>query len=393
MTTIVERVKNSMKELFSKIFGNQPSMVVRAPGRVEIIGGHTDYNEGYVLPMAIDKACWVYARKRNDNKVRLYSELYGRQCEFELNVSLSAGDPAWANYAKGVAHLLLQAGKKLVGLDMLIHCTVPSGGGLSSSAAIEVGYAKTFLAACGETMNPVDLALLCRKAEHTFANSPCGIMDQFISVMGKKDHALLIVCRSHEYELIHAPFEHASILVADSKVKHNLGESGYPLRRKQCEEAVRRLTEVLPVIRALRDVSLDQLDHYKNKLDDLQYQRAKHAISESDRVLKMTDAFKRSDLIQAGEMMNQSHNSLRDDYEVSCEELDFLVDRTRECSGVYGARMSGGGFGGCMVALVENGGAESISNHLCEAYMKRYGKHPDIFLTGASAGAEILENS
>jgi galactokinase len=388
--TQVEQLEH-LKKIFRDRFKSDAEIIVRAPGRVELIGNHTDYNDGFVLPMAIDRECLILARRRMDRTIRIYSELFDETCEFELSPDLQPGEPFWANFPKGVASLLLKAGKQLGGLDMTLACDIPAGGGLSSSAAIEIGYGRAFLAASGETIAPVDLALVGQQAEHTFAGAPCGIMDQFICALGKADHALLLDCRSREYELVPVPFQHASLLIADSKVKHNLGQSGYPLRRQQCFEVVDILKNDLPQITHLRDVDMAALDAYKDKLDAVHYARARHVITENDRVMKMAEGFRSGDLALAGRMMNESHASSRDDYDVSCEELDFLVETAQSCKGVYGARMSGGGFGGCIVALVENDVAKEIESRLNDAYNKKYDKTPGIFFTGAAEGAEVIK--
>jgi galactokinase len=383
---------NQLEILFRQRFNRDADIVVRAPGRVELIGNHTDYNDGFVLPMAIDRECIIVAGRRSDRKIRIYSELFDETAEFELSTNLTPGEPSWANYPKGVAALLLKAGKKLGGLDITLGCDIPAGGGLSSSAAIEIGYGRTFLAASGETIDPVQLALIGQQAEHTFAGAPCGIMDQFICALGQKDHALQIDCRSHQYELIPVPFQHASLLIADSKVKHNLGQSGYPLRRQQCFETVDILKKAYPHITHLRDVTMEMLDSQTSKLDAVHYARAHHVISENDRVKQMAHGFRTGDLALAGRMMNESHASSSGDYDVSCEELDFLVATAQKCQGVYGARMSGGGFGGCIVALVENAAAKNVEAELTKAYNKKYSKSPSIFFTGAAAGAEIIRS-
>jgi galactokinase len=379
------------EEIFRTRFDGPAEIIVRAPGRVELIGNHTDYNDGFVLPMAIDRQCLVLARRRTDRKVRVYSELFRETAEFDMDPDLRPGQPAWANYGKGVMALLLKAGKKPTGLDIALTCDVPSGGGLSSSAAIEVAYAKAFLAASGETFDPVELALLCQQAEHTYAGAPCGIMDQFICVLGKAGHALLLDCRTRKYELVPVPFQHASILIADTKVKHDLGQSGYPLRRKQCFEVVDVLKKDLPNVTHLRDIDLKTLDGYRSRLDEIHYKRARHILTENERVMTMAEGFRTNDLALAGRMMSASHASSRDDYDVSCEELDFMVREVGGYTGVYGARMSGGGFGGCMVALVENRHAPDIQKKLSDAYNRKYGTVPAIFFTGAAAGAEVLK--
>ncbi len=376
---------------FQRHFGGKAEVVVRSPGRVELIGNHTDYNDGFVLPMAIDRQCVMTARRRADRKVRIYSELFKEEVEFPLESELKPGKPAWANYGKGVAALLLKAGKKLVGMDIYVTCDIPSGGGLSSSAALEVGYGKTLLAGSGEELDPVELALLCQLAEHTYAGAPCGIMDQFICALGRKAHALLLDCRTRKYELVPVPFQHASILIADTKVKHDLGSSGYPLRRKQCFEVVDIIKKELPKVTHLRDIDMKTLERFKDKIDELHFARARHILSENDRVIQMVEGFKKNDLKLAGRMMSKSHNSSRDDYDVSCEELNYMVQEVGGYEGVYGSRMSGGGFGGCIVALVENEYAGQIEKKLSAAYLKKYGKEPGIFFTGAAGGAEIIK--
>jgi galactokinase len=376
---------------FQKQFNAPAEIVVRSPGRVELIGNHTDYNDGFVLPMAIDRQCVMVARRRSDRTVRIYSELFNEAVEFPLDPELKPGKPAWANYGKGVVALLLRAGKKLVGMDIYLTCDIPAGGGLSSSAALEVGYGKTLMAGSNEDLDPVDLALLCQQAEHTYAGAPCGIMDQFICALGEKDHALVLDCRTRKYELVPVPFQHASILIADTKVKHDLGSSGYPLRRKQCFEVVDIIKKELPKVTHLRDIDMKTLEKFKSKMDELHFMRARHILSENDRVLQMVEGFKKNDLKLAGRMMSKSHISSRDDYDVSCEELNYMVSEVSEFEGVYGARMSGGGFGGCIVALVENQFAAQIEKRLSAAYQKKYGKEPGIFFSGAAAGAEVVK--
>ncbi len=387
-TTMIEI--QSLKNLFHKHFLSDAEIIVRAPGRVELIGGHTDYNDGYVLPMAIDREAVVLARRRNDLTVRIFSEYFGEEIEFELSAGLNPDEKQWANYPRGVAALLLRAGKKLIGLDMYLSCNVPFGGGLSSSAAIEVAYAKTFLASVDDNFNPVELALLCREAENSYAGAPCGIMDQFISVLARKDHALLLDCRSREFRHIHIPFEKCSILIADTRVKHNLGESEYPIRQEQCRKAVEQLKTLNPSITSLRDVDTDMLKHHADSLDQLTLARARHVVTENIRVLEMARGLEENNPLLAGKAMNQSHDSLRDDYQVSCDELDFTADALRSYSGVYGARMSGGGFGGCVVALIDKSQAENISDKLKNEYHKKYNIEAGIFCTTASGGAGII---
>lgn len=387
---MVNRVRP--ERAFRAQFGRDPELMVRSPGRVEVIGGHTDYNDGLVLPMAIDRQCIVVSAKRSDRKVRVFSEQFGQLCEFELSAGLTPTEPTWGNYAKGVAALLLRAGKELIGLDMYLICDVPIGGGLSSSAAIEVGYAKTFLASIDDALDPVELALLCQEAEHTFADSPCGIMDQFICVLARSGNALLLDCRSQRYEHVPLPLDRAAILIVDTRVKHELGNSEYPVRQRQCRQAVEALQHRLPKIKALRDVDPDMLDEHKDSLDPLLYARAKHVVTEGQRVLDAVAAFRTDDLAEAGRLMSQSHQSSRDDYQVSCDELDFLAENLCRCRGVYGARMSGGGFGGCVVALIERDVADAVEAKIIEVYEKKFNITPGVFTTSPAGGAEVIRS-
>jgi len=380
------------KTLFKRVYSGDPQILVRSPGRVELIGGHTDYNDGYVLPMAIDLSCYIAAARRSDRQVRLYSELFDQNYQFSLDATLQPSQGHWANYCKGIAALLLQAGVELLGLDMTIACDIPSGGGLSSSATIEVAYARAFLAGCGhqESFDPVELALLCRQAEHTFAGTPCGIMDQFICCLARKDHALLLDCRSREYRHVPFPADDANLVVADTRVKHQLASSEYPLRVRQCQQVVKYLIDQGEEISALRDVSSKMLDRYADKLDKVLLGRARHIASENQRVLQMAQALAQQDIATAGAIMSEAHESISKDYQVSCPELDFLAAYGQKLSGVYGARMSGGGFGGCVVMLVENNRHQEIEQQLVKAYVECFGRECGVFHTAPARSAEVL---
>ncbi len=383
-----ERYEN----LFCEHFGHEGQIIVRAPGRAELIGGHTDYNDGFVLPMAIEREAIIVASRRTDKNVRIFSEAIGQEIEFTLDGSIIPGEPAWGNYAKGVAALLLRAGKDLCGLDIYLGCNIPLGGGLSSSAAIEVAYAKTFLAAIDDNFDPVELALLCQEAEHSFAGTPCGIMDQFICVLARKGTCLLLDCRSQGFRHIPMPTEKLAVLIADTRVKHNLGQSEYPIRQQQCKSALEKLKSFEPDISALRDVDMDMLSRYSEALEPMELARARHVVTENNRVLKLAEALEKGNLELAGRLLNESHQSLRDDYQVSCDELDFMAESAWELDGVFGARMSGGGFGGCVIAFVELTKAENISESLCNAYKRKFSIEPGIFCTFPAGGAEILKS-
>jgi len=375
---------------FSQVFGvDVPRVIARAPGRVNLIGEHTDYNEGYVLPIAMDRATYVAARPRNDGILRVHSDLYGQTVEWPLDDLGPPREPAWANYVKGTAAMLMRHGVELCGADLLIVSELPVGGGVSSSAALEVGTAKALLGLTDEFVQPVALALLCRQAEHEYAGSPCGIMDQFISVLGHEGAALLLDCRSQEYD--HLPFNPAgaSIVVMDTQVKHNIGSSEYPVRQKQCRAGVEYFRRVDPTVRALRDVSEEMLARHGQGLDGVVAARCRHVITENRRVVHAAEALRAGAFHEFGQLMTESHRSLRDDYEVSCEELDTLVDIACGVGGVYGARMTGGGFGGCAIALLEEQAIDSLRRAVKERYDRRFARPAIVYAVRAAAGASV----
>jgi galactokinase len=374
---------------FSGTFGGTtPSVLVRAPGRVNLIGEHTDYNDGYVLPIAMSQVLYVAARKRADRRVRVHTTAYNQTVEFELDGVGPPGEPKWANYVKGVAALLQAEGLGLAGADLLIDSEVPVGGGVSSSAALEVGTAKALLAVAGSDLAPVDLALLCRQAEHQYAASPCGIMDQFICVLGHKGHALLLDCRSRRYEHIPADLPGVVFVVMDTQVKHEIGRSEYPVRQRQCQEGLRQIQASEPAVRSLRDVDGMILTRYLAKMPTLAAKRCRHVVSEIERTVQAAEALKNGDVETFGRLMNASHLSLRDDYEVSCSELDALVEAVWPLDGVHGARMTGGGFGGCVIALVQENAVPRLVEAVRRDYDPRQAKPALVYTTHPAAGAE-----
>jgi galactokinase len=379
-----------VKEQFRSRFGREPQHVVRAPGRVNLIGEHTDYNDGFVLPIAIERQVTAAVGARPDRMLRFASLQQQRDSQVSLDELLAPGEPAWANYPKGVAAGLKEAGVELVGADVLFDSTVPVGAGLSSSAALEVAAAKALLAAAGSTdaVTGRELALLCQKAEHTFAGAPCGIMDQSISVLGQRGHALLLDARDGSTRQI--PFDRpdAVLLVCDTKVQHAISDGGYGARRKQCEDAAAKLN-----VSALRDAKLEDAiaAHKDGTLSDVEMMRARHVITEIDRTLRAVDALEAGDYAAFGLLMYGSHESLRDDFEVSCEELDAIVGIARAQAGVFGARMTGGGFGGCAIILAKAEAAEAIADAVARDFAKRFGHACPIFATRAEQGAEVVE--
>jgi len=409
---------------FEKVFGASPTHLTRAPGRVNLIGEHTDYNDGFVLPMAIDRAVWIAARKRDDRIVRMVAlDFGGEQSQFSLDDTLApqplggAGvrpDPIrpWSNYVRGVARLL---GSNLVGADMLIRGNVPIGSGLSSSAALEVCAAVTFKR-LGDSQIVIsreqsdreifsfkleneisrsarndkttlhiavrlELARVCQRAENEFVGVQSGIMDQFVSLLAREGHALWIDCRDLSYEHVPLP-RGAAIVVCDTKKRRELVDSKYNARRAECAEAARLLG-----VRSLRDASWDDL----KKLSGVVERRVRHVISENDRVKRAVKACRQNDLATLGRLMNESHASLRDDYQVSCAELDAIVEIAQKQMGCFGARLTGAGFGGCTVNLVDERAVPGFVENVGREYTARVGIAPEIFVCRASEGATYQE--
>jgi galactokinase len=377
---------------FERQFGHGGSIhIVRAPGRVNLIGEHTDYNDGFVCPMAIEPQVTVICRKRADRIVRLASTSFPNTiAEFVLDGPIEKGEPKWANYSKGVARYLQDAGVMLTGCDLLLTNTLAVGAGLSSSAAIEVGTAKSLLFLAAEDMDGQRLALLCQKAEHVYAGVPCGIMDQTIVACAQKDHALLLDCRDLSKTFIPLDGNSLRVVIINSMVKHELSGGEYAERRSQCEDAVAALREMHADLRSLRDADAALLQRGRGAMSDVVYRRARHVIGEIARTVAFGQAMMDSNFAHAGTLMNQSHASLRDDYEVSCEELDLLAATAADVQGVFGARMTGGGFGGCVVALCKPEAVDTLKRHATAAFESRYGKQLEFYVTRATAGASVV---
>lgn len=383
----------ALKEQFEKLFGKGGKLhVIRAPGRVNLIGEHTDYNDGFVFPMAIEPQVILIARSRDDGNVRVASTHFPNQViEFSLQNKITRSEPAWANYFRGVTAELIGAGIPLTGMDLLVDNTLPVGGGLSSSAAIEVGAAQTFLTLAGLTMDPARIALICQKAEHEYALMPCGIMDQTIVASGRKGCAMLLDCRDLSRHYVPLDPAELRVVIVNSMVKHELTGSEYPERRKRCEEGVAFFQKSDPKIKALRDVTLKLLESAKGKLDDVTYRRCHHVITENARTTEAAKLLGKRQYELAGELMVQSHESLRTDYEVSTDELDFLVTESMKIKGVYGARMTGGGFGGCIVALIQPRAVEGYARAIEQVYQAKFHIKPTIIPTIATDGVSVLE--
>jgi len=374
-------------EGFQARFGQPPALLVRAPGRVNLLGEHTDYNEGYVLPAAIDRAVWLAVAPLDEPRVRLAALDLNAEAAFALDaIPPRQGD--WADYARGVAWALQQQELPTRGLMAALTSDVPIGAGLSSSAAVEVAFACAWQALSGFELARRELALLCQRAENAYVGVRCGIMDQMASACGQAGHALLLDCRSLEVTLVPLPAE-VALLVVDSGVRRSLAASEYNRRRAECEEAVRLLAQHLPGIRALRDVSLADFERYQHLLPDVLRRRARHVVSANARVLEAMEALRAGDLTRFGAAMRRCHESLRDDYQVSAPELDLLVETAWATPGCYGARLTGAGFGGCILALAENAAVEELSDRLRRAYQARFDRQPTFHLCHAADGAGV----
>jgi galactokinase len=371
---------------FRERFGptHQPR-VFRAPGRVNLIGEHTDYNLGFVLPVALDMATYIAAAPSADGRLRIYSEDRKEQREFDASsLGVVERTGTWTDYPIGVARELVHAGVAVEGADLLIRSTVPDGGGLSSSAALEVSSALALLA--GREFDRLELAKLCQRAERNFVGMPCGIMDQYISVFGRAHSAVEIDCRSLGHRLVQLP-DGITFIAVNTMVKHALSGSAYRDRVRECAAAVEGIAEVYPGVQSLRDVSPEQFAGVAARLPEVVARRARHIVTENARVNRFTEASASGDVTGMGKLMVASHRSLQHDYEVSCAELDFLVDAALAIDGVYGSRMTGGGFGGCTVTLLRVEAAAGFRAGIAQAYQQEFGVTPRIYSCEPSEGA------
>ena len=366
---------------------NDDTRVFRAPGRVNLIGEHTDYNDGFVMPAAIDFYTWVRASPLDTRKLRIKSQNYGEEVEVDLDDPNIAPRGHWSDYPIGVAVMLERAGHRLRGAHLEIRGEVPIGSGLSSSAAIEVATACALTAISGLEIDRRELALICQRAENEFVGARVGIMDQFVSLFGQAHKALLLDCRSLEFKLLPVP-DNVRLIICNTMVKHALASSAYNERRAQCEAGVKHLQRAVPHVKALRDVTREQLEQYGRDLPEVVYRRCRHVITENERVLAAANALERRDLKEFGRLMAESHRSLRDDYEVSSAELDLMVELAQPIEGVYGARMTGGGFGGCTVNLVVAEHTDQFRERVAVGYERATQLKPEIYICNASNGAD-----
>ncbi len=387
-------MKAKLIDKFKELYGAEGEICTYfAPGRVNLIGEHTDYNGGHVFPCALTLGTYAVARKREDNKLRLYSMNFDRLgvCETSLDDLVPSDKAGWTNYPKGVMWAFEKRGYKLpVGLDVLIYGNIPNGSGLSSSASLEVLTGVMLKDMFGFDVSMVDIALIGQYSENNFNGCNCGIMDQFASAMGKKDNAIFLDTNTLEFEYAPVVLEDAKIVIINSKVKHSLVDSAYNDRRNECETALKELQEVLD-IKTLGDLTEEEYEANKDAIkSEIRQKRAKHAVYENQRAIKAVEALKAGDVEVFGKLMNASHVSLRDDYEVSCKEIDILVDLAWSIDGVIGSRITGGGFGGCTVSIVKNDAVDGFIEKIGAEYEKKVGHKAEFYVVDIGEGAGVL---
>jgi galactokinase len=380
----------ALKNIFREIYRRTPRLFA-APGRVNLIGEHTDYNQGFVLPMAVDRHTVVAAATSELKVIRVHSINLGQHAEIDLNKPYAPGQRHWVEYVEGVARVLREQGIPITSADLVIASDVPIGSGLSSSAALEMSVGYALLQLTGQQVDLVTLALAAQKAEHLYAGAKVGLMDQLASAFGERQHALLIDCRSLERTLIKLKIGDHAVVVCDTNVRHELAASEYNQRREECERGVEILKQYLPNIRALRDVSVADFEAYQSVLPEPIRSRCRHVVFENDRTLRAAEALRNGDLAEFGKLMKQSHESLRYDYEVSSRELDLMVEIALAQKGVIGARMTGGGFGGSTVNIVQRNVLDEFSENVRRIYNERTGNQSSIYVVEAADGVHEIK--
>lgn len=379
-----------MSAAFSLTFGGTPEVWARAPGRVDLMGSHTDYNEGLVLTLPVDRDTWVAARPADNDRVSIRSLNLGEADEFQASDPLAGPSPEWARYVIGVVHALNQAGYRTRGFDAVIHGTLPLGGGLSSSASLECAIGALINAIEGHGIPPLEMAKLCQRAENEVARVSCGILDQYTAMFGEKGRALLLDCRTLTHESVAVP-DGVTVVVADTNVPRELTGSEYGERRAQCEEGAQLLGEVYPEVRTLRDVTVAQFDEAENKLPPVVRQRARFIVEENARVPALARALTESNLEAIGQACAASFAGARDLFEISIRQMEVMVAAMRSAPGIIGARQAGGGFGGCMVAFVDSARTEVFCREVAEDYRKSTGIEPAVYTVSAGQGAGIMK--
>ena len=381
---IAEKILRKFRELF-----NEEPLLVRSPGRVNLIGEHTDYNMGFVLPGAIEKAIYLAVSPRDDDKIKLFAVDLDEEIECNVN-DYKHSEKVWANYLIGVVDQLNKRGCPLKGFNCVFGGDIPIGAGLSSSAAVEAGLTFALNKILNLNIEKLEIVKIAQKAENEFVGVKCGIMDQYINIFGKAQNVLRIDCRSLDYEYFPFDFENTSIILFNTHVYHSLATSEYNVRREECTTGVNIIKKEHPGVRSLRDVSCEILNEYKNTLSPKVFNRCKYTVEENVRLLDACNALTSHDLKSFGKFMYQTHEGLSKDYEVSCPELDYLVELTKNNPSVYGARMMGGGFGGCTINLIEKDAVDEISNFIQNEYKKKFNKDASVYKTMISGGTNVL---
>ena len=382
-----------IRSQFAATFGDDKDLqIIMAPGRVNLIGEYTDFNEGFVFPMTVDRGVYVGIRARKDQRVRVASSRFGELIDYRLDDFEKPEPGHWSCYVLGVVEELRLLGLVSHGFDAVIDGNLNLGAGLSSSAALETAMALALQSVFGFEMSRIDIATLCQRVEHRYANVMCGIMDQFASGLGRSNHALLLDCRTLSHVNIPTNLDKYRIVIISSEVKRELASSAYNERREECEEGVALFRQHDPTIVSLRDVTPDLFDAYGDQLSEVVFRRCRHVITENARVLDASAALAADELVQFGRLMTASHNSLRDDFEVSCDELDCLVDIANDTEGVLGSRMTGAGFGGCTVTLIHMDAIETLRANLL-SYTDRFGLNPEMFVLQGNLEAGPVSGS
>ena len=383
------KLLREIKRKFKELYAEEPYLF-RSPGRVNLIGEHTDYNMGFVLPAAIDKVIYLAVTPRSDNSCKMFA--YDMNEFYECSIDdIKRSEKEWANYLLGVADQLKKGGYQFSGFNCVFGGNIPIGAGLSSSAALEAGLAFALNHIFNLEIDSLSLVKMSQKAENEFVGVKCGIMDQYVNIFGKSGHVLRIDCRSLQKDYFPFDYNNISIVLFDTNVSHSLASSEYNQRRKECNDGIKIIKTDHPQIESLRDVSQELLNEYKSRLNPVIYKRCKYVIEENDRLMKACDALSVHELKVFGALMYQTHEGLSKDYEVSCKELDFLVEILKESPYIYGSRMMGGGFGGCTINLIENDAIDSISAEVKEKYKKAFGIEANIYVTKISGGTNIIE--
>jgi galactokinase len=379
-----------LKNRYNEIFGSDPDLLAKSPGRINIIGEHTDYNEGFVLPTAIDKAIYIAVGKRNDQEIHLYAEDFNENYAVNL-ADLAVTDKGWPNYILGVVDQLQKLYLPVDGFNLYLDGDVPLGAGLSSSAAVECATGFALNELFSFDLKRVDIAKIGQLAEHTYAGVKCGIMDQFASVLSKEGHVLRLDCRTLEYEYVPLELGEYEIVLLNTNVKHSLASSAYNKRRELCEQGVAWVKEKHGHVNSLRDVTVEMLDELVKDRDIETYTKCKYVVEENIRLDKACDALKRGDIEELGNQLFLAHAALSQEYEVSCAELDFLVDFVKDIPEVVGARMMGGGFGGCTINIVKRGFGQQLAETIAPAYKSKFNLELDPIFVKADGGSQLLK--